>query len=257
MSTGGDLQEPEHDPWHWGTWLIVGGTVIAGILVVFAASGSGDDELDAPIDWSFEDPSDTHPNQGALPVLTDPNQSACELVAGDQSVPTEPPAATWERVDEVMIPTDSAIGPGLTENTMHTCYAHSPVGALFAAVGMVADQHSFGDRTMLEGRTVREPRVIEAISRTAAQTSDSTSPGAPQITGYRFVDVAADRVTLDLALLTSTDPSASRTSSATTVVLQWSDHDWLAVMQPSETIWSEMRPLTEPSNFVALTADQR
>lgn len=236
--------------------MIVGGALVAGALVVFALGGKGHEVLDAPIDWSLEDPAETHPNQGALPVLTDPNESACGLVAGDQSIPAQPPVARWERVDGAAIPTDVAIGPGLTGNSMHTCYAHSPVGALFAAAGMVADQHSFGDRSMLKGRAVRDPSVTEAIDHAAAPTSDWGSHVAPQIAGYRFIDVAADRATLDLALLTPANPFQSRTLSSTTLVLQWSDHDWLAVMQPSETIWSEVRPLTDLSGFVAWTADR-
>lgn len=212
---------------------------------------------EGPIDWSFEDPADTHPNQGPTPLPTDldPGESACGLPAGDQAVPTTAPVATWEVFNEVAIPVAADLGPGLTGNTMHTCYAHSPTGALYAAAGMVADQRAFDTRVMLKGRTVWAPEVDAAVDRTTRAAEYPITDGpVRQVAGYRFATVGPDLVVLDMALRTTGKSSAVGALTSTTVTLRWEGNDWLAVMLPTERIWTEPVVLADLTGYVPWSA---
>src|SRR4051812_26504811 len=65
---------------------------------------------------------------------TDPAASVCGLAPDSQQVPQTPPDAQWELVGTIAAPKSDAIGPGIEKGTRRLCFAHSPTGALFAAI---------------------------------------------------------------------------------------------------------------------------
>ena len=71
--------------------------------------------------------------------------SRCGLAAGDQRIPATPPESEWELVDGIASPQSDTVGPGVREGKRRLCYAHSPTGALFAAVNFLTVAGS--DRT--------------------------------------------------------------------------------------------------------------
>ena len=69
--------------------------------------------------------------------------SICGLPDGPQAVPHTAPSAEWKLEDAFAYPTSTQFGPGREQGNVHSCYAHNPTGALFAAVGYVVPPDSW------------------------------------------------------------------------------------------------------------------
>ncbi|HEY0188806.1 MAG TPA: hypothetical protein VGC67_15045 [Cellulomonas sp.] len=221
----------------------VGSAVSASIVALLVLVGCArmDDSVDAPIDWSIVD--------------GDPDDSACGLPSGDQAVPASSPAATWDDVDGVSIPTSSSIGPGRTDG-WHTCYAHSPTGALFAAASLVADERMHGNWALIDDRAAFTEQVVEAISSdTLPDRSGFPTDPAPQLVGYRFSSVSEDDVALQLAWSSPTIEDAAWQLSTSEVQVTWTENDWKAVMQASGTAWTAVQTIDDLDGLVRWSSD--
>jgi hypothetical protein len=170
--------------------------------------------------------------------------SVCGLPAGDQATPTVPPAATWQLVGTMAMPTAEDIGPGTTSpEGIHSCYAHNPTGALFAAVGAMADGDSGVDQAaLLEARTVPSPTRDAAITEAQQVQKSQTTPTDEMPDGYggeRRVQVAGYQITattpatVSLMIVLSTPGQTSY--SGVPVTMQWYEGDWRMVYQDSVT----------------------
>jgi hypothetical protein len=153
--------------------------------------------------------------------------SSCELPAGDQSIPTTPPAADgWEVNRRVVVPRSAIHGPARTDpDGFRRCFAHTPTGALFAAYNAIAaigDQHKVlatVPKLMLPG-----PDTDALLEELRGETP--TDSEAVQLAGYRILDATADRVTVVLAV-----PVESEYMSLN-LTLVWHHGDWRVVPPP-------------------------
>lgn len=193
-------------------------TGLVALVGCVASSGT----LDAPIDWSTVDGS--------------PGESVCGLPAGDQSPPETPPAVTWQERDGVEIPVSPTLGPGDT-SVMNRCYAHSPSGALLAAVELRADEIRHGNGTVIVNRAARTGERLSAlVDGEIPDVSDLPHDATGELIGYRFESARDDDVTVSLAWASTT----SGRSTSARIRLLWEDQDWKVVMQPSNGMWSEI-----------------
>jgi len=104
---------------------VASATVVAIIVVlgiVLAVTGRGGDSTAAT------------PAADMPPVAVAPVKGDCDLPAGDQTVPESTPDDTrWELVGKMIAPTaPSTYGPGVVKDGFRTCFAQSPLGALYA-----------------------------------------------------------------------------------------------------------------------------
>jgi hypothetical protein len=175
----------------WVRWALAGGAVVIVALIALVAflvvGNNGDDNTSA-------DPSQTS-TSGAQ------SSSVCGLPDGDQSVPSTTPAATWELEGPLAMPSNSVYGPGLTERGEKTCYAHSPLGAVFFA------------------------------SNPPFKPEDQNPQGV-EYAGFRVNDYSGDRATIELAARITLGQSAGSFFSMTAVVV-WRDGDW-GFIQPED-----------------------
>ena len=172
--------------------------------------------------------------------------SICGLAPGDQSVPSVPPVSTdWELVGSVAAPTaPRSIGPGLVTDGLRSCYARSPLGALYAATGFLA--------------TTSEPRLrLPAVRDLAAKgqgrdkaldliTGADPGPatGGVQLAGFTFLNWDANTSVIDVALRTGGNVGHLPVS------LRWEDGDWKVIFPPTGGIYDAIAPLPNLTGYV-------
>ncbi len=232
MSTPGDDLEPRRPSVGFLAAVVVVALIVLAGLVV-AVSRLTDD-------GSSADSKSPTPSTSAA-------SSVCGLPDGDQQVPTEAPSATWELTGTFATPRSKELGPGRTESGVPVCFAHSPSGAIVAAVSYL------GATTDTDIRTedlVRKRVLLDAAGKKLLADDDpaDTDPVAFQLAGFRVSDASPDRLTVDLAVRTSEGPSAGQLY-ALTFTLTWSSGDWKLVVpatgQPPTSALSSLNGFVE------------
>ena len=182
--------------------------ILCGVVVATAMAFRGDDESPRPT------PSASSSAK---------SDSACGLQAGDTEVPTSSPEATWDFIGKVAAPRSREAGPaGNTSSGLRTCFAHSPAGALFAAVTWSAEVAGGGERGLA---ALREKSLPADLARSASKDDlDETGP-VSQLVGFRFDDYTDSRVTVTLAFQVTEGPNRGAIG-ATPLTLAWAAGDW-------------------------------
>lgn len=174
-------------------WFIVS-AVVVGLVVVLG--------LYLLVIGPYRPQQQAHrPGQGTSAPA--PVRSACGLRDGTQVPPVVTPIGThWQLVGTMAAPSDPAVGPAGTREGVPTCYAPTPLGALYAATNYVAAT------TAVELRAPAA-RVLCAAGpgRDAALADIAANPGnrtsGVQIAGFQFIGyVPASSATVDLAVRT-------------------------------------------------------
>lgn len=106
---------------------------VAVLVVVLAAVGTGW-LLGAGARDGEPEPGAQGQSGGASAEAGGGSDSACGLPDGSQAVPAEGPEAEWETLQGHTVPVSKKFGPGQLEGEDRSCFAHSPTGALFAAL---------------------------------------------------------------------------------------------------------------------------
>lgn len=188
-------------------------------------------------------PTQTTAAMASTGEVATPAASVCGLPDGGQQIPVSPPPAVWRLVGPVAVPTSDTVGPGLVDaHGVGDCFAHSPTGALFAAVGSLAalnlpvDQVSPVD--VIHHRVapigdIYPAMLSQAAAAAAAGNRMPTEPGATTkvaVLGFSVTDYTAERAVLGVALGVG-DPAraASYRQVLMPLVMAWWDGDWKLV----------------------------
>lgn len=216
----------------WSTVFIAVVIVAAIVLAVTSTGGKGEQTNPSPDD-------STTPIQGS-------SDSSCGLPAGDQSVPTiAGPDVNWGLVGKVAAPSEpKSIGPGVTsKNGVRSCYAHSPSGALFAAVNMYAQ----GSSPEL-ARASFEQNVLKSAGRDVVLADWKDPDGlasSVQVAGFAFIEYTASRTVVDIVVTQDGNIVSFVTE------LQWSEGDWKFVLQDNGQPSVPPKPLPGLTGYVA------
>lgn len=190
-----------------------------------------------------------------------PAPSVCALPAGDQQIPVAPPPAVWRLVGSVAVPMSDTVGPGLVdEHGVGDCFAHSPTGALFAAVGSLAALNLPVDQVdpvaVIHHRVAPVGDIYPAmVSQAAAATAtDSRMPSEPGATtkvavlGFTVTDYTAERAVLGIALGVG-DPAraTSYRQVLMPLVMAWYDGDWKLVYTDA---MARPQPVTSADQYI-------
>lgn len=144
--------------------------------------------------------------------------SMCGLQDGDQSIPSEGPSAKWVLVGRTAIPTSKEYGPGKIAEGVPECFARSPLGAVFAAMGILAaGRNNDASKAAFQDRLLRH---------------DGSAPGADdggvmQIAGFRVDHYDNEHATVTIPARVTTGPKSGGLA-AITVDLTWARGDWRA-----------------------------
>lgn len=196
-------------------WLLasiaLAGLVLVAAITVVIARVTGDNDTAASPSAPAEDAA----------------TSACGLPDGDQSVPETPPEVTWELTGTFVTPTSGALGPADHVVGVPVCFAHSPSGAVVAAVsylGATTDPN-ISRADLIKVRILMDENG-QQLAETEEEATDPDAQGAKfQLAGFAVADATRDRTTVDLAIRSSDGPEAGQVY-ALTLTLVWSDGDW-------------------------------
>lgn len=211
--------------------VFLGLVILAGLVVVLFGGGHGT----------------PHSPAAAVPR---PAASAPPESQLDQTIPTSPPAdVQWQLYQRVALPYSATAGPRIIDGALARGYAHTPTGALIAAV-------QIGARALLSGgdswRHVAEQQIMPGPGRerfiqlrSQVTTDESPDPRLGQIAGFRFVTYTPETAVIQLATKFSDGDM-----QVTTGTVQWSDGDWKQVRQPDGSTSPTVQAISDLTGLV-------
>jgi hypothetical protein len=170
--------------------------------------------------------------------------------AGPTTVPTTAPEdVTWELVNGIAVPRSASAGPTQIDGPLHHGFAHTPEGALMAALQI----YTRGGFTEGDGwRAVTMEQVMPGPGRqvyiNAREKVDDLQPppeGWGQVAGFRFQSYSPDRAVIEIA---ERFQSGSIQVHSSTVV--WHDGDWRLQLQPDGELGPYTSAVPNLSGFV-------
>jgi hypothetical protein len=197
------------------------------------------------------------PSSTSTPRVTPPPANntvgGCHAAKPDQTIPrtNAPPAVTWQFDGEMLIPLQVAGGPAATKpNGVKYCFAHSPTGAVLAAMVLLGQV-----RNRSIAISVLNERVVAGVGRTraiATAKADMATPedgGGVQFAGFKVIDYAPDG---SRAIIQIAAQLGDQGVGALLVTMQWSHGDWRAVLQADGSFNGSVEPdiLSSLSGYV-------
>lgn len=161
---------------------------------------------------------------------------ACpELPAQDQSRPSaQPPDTVWRDVDGMALPFSPRVGPAQTSGAVARCYAHTPAGAVFAAIQgawryqRARDWGAIAQYVLAPGPG-RDAYIRQRTDRTGPNAAPFTPDqvvGIPQAVGFRVVSYAPERAEIDVV----NAPVSAGLGFHVVWTVEWSGADWRLVL---------------------------
>jgi hypothetical protein len=235
--------------------LVIAAVVLLAIIgcAIFLTANRGKDTTTTPPPAPTGTAPNTSTEPSTPPSSSTPGTTTCSLRAGSQQIPNTPiHGASWSLVNQVAVPGADAYGPQVTDSDgLRRCFAHSPVGAVFAAYNFIAAMSPPNDpagaktfpvlRQIMTAGENRD-RYIEWL-RTAEDPG--SSDGGVQLAGFKILDATTDRVTLLVAM------QAGSGFASSTWTLVWQDGDWKVLApRPGERAGDPYTTLQDLTGFV-------
>jgi len=169
----------------------------------------------------------------------------------DQTVPTSPPSdVRWDLYQREALPYSATAGPRSVDGSVARGYAHTPTGALLAAVQIGARKLlSPGDswRQVVEQQVMPGPGRDRFVQLRSQITTDGTpDPRLGQIAGFRFI-----AYTPEIAVIQLATKFTNGHMQVTTGSVQWSDGDWKEVLQPDSSESPTVQAVPDLTGLVA------
>lgn len=160
--------------------------------------------------------------------------SKCGLESdGTDSLP-QAPSTTWSTDTPIAAPSSPEAGPGETTDGIHSCFARTPTGALFAAANLATDSSNpaIDPIDILEQRVVRDENFEELREETEGNTSPGNERGM-QLAGFRLNAYTPDAATVELVARTDAAVDGGALI-ALTYNVRWQDGDWMLVVPQNQ-----------------------
>ncbi|MBF5083758.1 hypothetical protein [Quadrisphaera sp. INWT6] len=191
------------------------------------------------------EPAPTPPAPTPSSTAAAQDASACGLPEGDRSVPVVPPAQTsWDLVGTMAAPTaPTTLGPGTITDGLRSCYARSPLGALYAATGFLAATTDPALRQpAVAALTLVSPGRDRALD--LLQRADPGSGGSGvQVAGFSFLNYDATSAVIDVAL------RADGAAVHLPVSVRWDGGDWKVVLPDTGQLYEAIQPLPNLTGY--------
>ncbi|MCU1568918.1 MAG: hypothetical protein JWQ56_3855 [Pseudarthrobacter sp.] len=212
--------------------------LIAATIVIFLLPKGQDNAQPAPA-ASPDSTATASPSASAAA-----GASVCGLPASSETALGAAPETKWELVGTMAAPTDPKIGPGMTDDQgIRSCFAHTPTGALYAAVNLWA----LGSDPSKE-RAIAEHLAVKGPGRDAGMKAPRTAAPASavkiQIAGFN-VSYTANQAVVELAFKANNGALASVRTT-----LLWQDGDWKGVVADDGAPLEEPRQVRDLSGFI-------
>ena len=219
--------------------------LIAAAVVIFLLPKGQDTAQPAPGTAAPANSATASPTASAAA-----GKSICGLPASSETTLGSAPKSKWELVGRMATPTDpKTSGPGLTdESGFRSCFAHSPTGALYAAMNVAALGSSgapdlevkLADKLLVPG-TGRDVAMRES----SAGASSSGNGTTIQVQGFLIKSYTPSEASVDLAFKTDTGALGHSTLS-----MRWMDGDWKVKPDDDGVTFSNVSQLRDLSGFI-------
>ncbi|MDQ0676585.1 hypothetical protein QFZ36_004211 [Pseudarthrobacter siccitolerans] len=189
-------------------------------------------------------PAETSSTAEASPSASAAGESICGLPATSETALGSAPETKWELVGTMAAPTDVKVGPGKTDDQgIRSCFAHTPTGALYAAVNLWAlGSDPSKERAIAEQLAAKGPGRDAGMK--APQTAAPSSSVKIQIAGFN-VSYTANQAVVELAFKADNGALASVRTT-----LLWQDGDWKGVVADNGAPLEEPRQIRDLSGFI-------
>jgi hypothetical protein len=178
------------------------------------------------------------------------DQSVCGLPGSSETTLGSAPKSKWELVGRMAAPTDpETVGPGVTdESGFRSCFAHSPTGALYAAMNVAALGSTgspelvakLADRLLVPG-TGRDAAMQEVSANVSSAGNNTTV----QVRGFMIKSYTPSEADIDLAFETNNGALAH-----STLAMRWIDGDWKVKPADDGVTFGSVSQLHDLSGFV-------
>jgi hypothetical protein len=269
-----DRDDDERGPWgsrgFVASVIVMIAVVICGLSLLFLG-GSDDPESapsPSPTGPDQSQPTEPGPTDGPTssaeptenptpgdPTPVDPTPPSrpgpCKIPAGDQRIlSTAPASVVWRFEAGLLVPTKSTIGPGARDaNGVVTCFARSPIGAVFAAMNTLAQVRDESiSAQVLEKRMAPGPGRTRALNQ-ARTNQRYPTPGRAaadvQFVGFKIIDYTPTRTVLSLAVQTDIEHIGGMA-----VTMRWVDGDWRVHLRSDGSISGDPDVLSALDGYV-------
>jgi hypothetical protein len=244
--------------------LVAGGIVVVALILCLVAffvlrGGSGTptatpsetprtaEPTDQPTDEPSGPPATPDPTGSTTPRVTPPpaNNSVggCHVAKPPQAIPRyyAPTAVTWQFDGTMLIPLQVAGGPAKTAaNGVKSCFAHSPTGAVLAAMVLLGQvQNRSIALDVLKERVVPGPGQVKAIAEGRAELATPPDTTDVQFAGFKVVAYPKDG---SQAIIQIAAQLGDQGVGALLVTMQWFKGDWRALLQDDGTFNGTVEP---------------
>ncbi|WP_411093474.1 hypothetical protein [Streptomyces sp. 049-1] len=210
--------------WKQRSWQVSAGflSLVVGVSCLVALTSGGGDR-------GGQSAADKGPLSGAA-VMKDGRPRDCRTddSAGAALPKSAPKDVTWRTLGIARVPVSASAGPTRTHDTLWWCFAHTPMGAVEAAVVIPSQMSGSGWRAVSRQQVVAgHPRDLFDFQRSTVQDIDNADDAGEQAVGtYAGFSVSSYKSTAaSVALLIR----SSQGLSTTRVRLRWSGGDWKVV----------------------------
>jgi hypothetical protein len=251
---------------------IVIGAVLICLVVWFLAGGRSDSPTAGPsqspstaaptgqpTEEESNEPPPVSPTEVPTATRTAPppatsRTGGCHAKNPNQAIPrvAAPLAVSWQFEGKMLIPIQAAGGPATTSpNGVRSCFAHSPTGAVLAAMVLLGQiQNPEVAMAALHNRVYPGPGRDAAIAE-AKQTArtPSTVAGDIQFAGFKVLDYPPNATR---ALIQIVADLNGRAYGAMPITMRWYRGDWYVELQTDGSFNGSVEPdiLTSLSGYV-------
>lgn len=202
---------------------------------------------DVPTDEPSEPPATPDPTVTSTPRVTPPPANntvgGCHVAKPPQAIPRyyAPTAVTWQFDGAMLIPLQVAGGPAATRpNGVKYCFAHSPTGAVLAAMVLLGQvQNRSIALDVLKERVVPGPGQVKAIAQAKLDMATPPDSTSVQFVGFKVVSYPRDG---SQAIIQIASQVADQGVGALLVTMQWYKGDWRAVLQDDGSFNGTVEP---------------
>lgn len=250
------------DPSPWARPGFIAAAVVIVVAVacgVYALTTTGGHRNSAvPTRTHTATTATTNRTRGVMKAKTAAKSTdGCGVPPGPQAVPTVAPAGiTWTLWRTVALPSSPTAGPLVVKGNTARCFAHSPLGALIAAVQIDMRFHTAETaewRTVVYEQMVpsrgREKLAAEVEALVKSDPAQAAAPPAPgsiaQVAGFSFISYTPQTAVIDLVV---TD---SGRYAVGPVTVSWVGGDWKLDVQPAGTVTGPAQPISSTVGYVA------
>ncbi len=180
--------------------------------------------------------------------------TATAAVSSDVALPTAAPTGTtWQLVAGQALPSEQGVGPAHVQGYTASGYAHTPLGALYAAVNdfyrvPIAVTADADWQTPLKVMVVPGPgvNVLAALRKSLdPRPMGPEGAGINQLAAFKYVSFTASDAVIQLVVI---DKNSSY--HVATVPMRWSSNDWRVVMTSDGTIGGADTTVDSLSGYV-------